>query len=246
MNGVLSVANIDTANPSQLYETWAILILPQLDQAPLYNTFDLTQSITSNTPNSTTPSKNNQTARGTNLAVMLCPSDTFNRTPFNGSSSASGLTSNCGDGSATRQLRRRRRDSGLMTNNNLDQFFDGADLTRTTGGWNGAGSGYVRGVMGANASMSSDRITDGTSNTILLGEIRAGITSFDCRGIWAMSGGPSAPLGPRLFRRRRRPELQDLVARRQHAKLQRRLGCLGRRAERRRCRHDLLQRQRQQ
>jgi len=36
------------------------------------------------------------------------------------------------------------------------------------------------------------QIRDGTSNTVLLGEIRAGVTNFDSRGVWAMSGGSSA------------------------------------------------------
>ena len=51
----------------------------------------------------------------------------------------------------------------------------------------------MRGVMGANTSVSSGGMADGTSNTILVGEIRAGVLPIDCRGTWAMSGGcPSA------------------------------------------------------
>jgi prepilin-type processing-associated H-X9-DG protein len=47
--------------------------------------------------------------------------------------------------------------------------------------------------MGANASFRISDIKDGTSSTILLGEIRAGLTAFDTRGVWAMSGAcPSA------------------------------------------------------
>jgi prepilin-type processing-associated H-X9-DG protein len=46
--------------------------------------------------------------------------------------------------------------------------------------------------MGANISSKITDIHDGTSKTILLGEIRAGVTSFDCRGVWALSGAPSA------------------------------------------------------
>ena len=168
-----------------------ILILPQLDQAPLYNAFDLTQPITSNTPNGSVATKNNQTARGTNLAVMLCPSDTYNRQQFNGSTSPSGQTSNFADGWARGDYGANAA-LGLMTNGGANGFYDAADLTRSTGGWNGAGGRYIRGIMGANASVSIDGITDGASNTILLGEIRAGITSYDCRGIWAMSGGPGA------------------------------------------------------
>jgi prepilin-type processing-associated H-X9-DG protein len=39
-------------------------------------------------------------------------------------------------------------------------------------------------------------IKDGTTNTIMLAEIRAGLTAYDTRGIWAMSGGcPSALWG---------------------------------------------------
>ena len=51
---------------------------------------------------------------------------------------------------------------------------------------------YIRGVMGANVSLRTDDIHDGASNTILVGEIRAGVTPFDCRGVWAMSGSSSA------------------------------------------------------
>ncbi len=196
--GTFSTANINGANSAQLFENWVILILPQLDQAPLFNTFDLTQPITSNTPNSAATTKNNQTARGTNLAVMLCPSDTYNRSLFNGSTSPSGQTSNFADGWARGDYGANAA-LGLMTSGGANGFYDSADLTRSSGGWNGAGSRYIRGVMGANASLSIDGISDGASNTILVGEIRAGITSYDCRGIWAMSGGPSALWGHGYF-----------------------------------------------
>ena len=43
--------------------------------------------------------------------------------------------------------------------------------------------------MGVNASVRIRGITDGTSKTIMLAEIRAGLTQADVRGTWAMSGG---------------------------------------------------------
>ena len=43
-----------------------------------------------------------------------------------------------------------------------------------------------RGVMGPNASVTLKRVTDGTSKSIMLGEIRAGMTENDARGTWAM------------------------------------------------------------
>jgi prepilin-type processing-associated H-X9-DG protein len=47
-----------------------------------------------------------------------------------------------------------------------------------------------RGVMGANDSVSLDEITnaDGSARTLLLCEIRCGVTEFDIRGTWALGG----------------------------------------------------------
>ena len=43
--------------------------------------------------------------------------------------------------------------------------------------------------MGANASLRIAQVSDGTSSTVLLAEIRTGVTEFDVRGTWALSGG---------------------------------------------------------
>ena len=51
----------------------------------------------------------------------------------------------------------------------------------------------VSGRYGCQRCMRIDEIHDGASNTILVGEIRAGLIPQDTRGVWAMSGGcPSA------------------------------------------------------
>ena len=57
------------------------------------------------------------------------------------------------------------------------------------GGWSNR---WYRGVMGANIALRIDDIHDGASNTILIGEIRAGIIPQDTRGVWAMSGAARA------------------------------------------------------
>jgi prepilin-type N-terminal cleavage/methylation domain-containing protein/prepilin-type processing-associated H-X9-DG protein len=184
VNGKLSVSNIEMPSANYLYENWVILILPQLENQNLKNSFDLTQPIQSNTagPNGT----NNATARATSLAVMLCPSDPYNQKPFDGTGSAASILGTNwarGNYGANAAL-------GKMSVTNHGKPYDAASLTQ---GWNDR---TIQGVMGANVSLRVDDIRDGASNTILLGELRAGIVPFDCRGVWAMSGGcPSALWG---------------------------------------------------
>jgi prepilin-type N-terminal cleavage/methylation domain-containing protein/prepilin-type processing-associated H-X9-DG protein len=156
-------------NDSGLAEDWVILILPQLEQQNLFQSFDLTQPI---------PAAANAAARGTQLSIMLCPSDTYNQKPFMGS--AGRKTSNMGDNWAR---------GNYAANASLGYMFSGGTL--------GTGAGWydhtLVGVMGANVSLRVDDVKDGASNTILLGEIRAGLIPQDTRGVWAMSGGcPSA------------------------------------------------------
>lgn len=43
-------------------------------------------------------------------------------------------------------------------------------------------------------ALTAQKITDGLAHTILLGELRAGVTQYDPRGIWAMSGGAQSGL----------------------------------------------------
>src|SRR3954468_6392415 len=40
--------------------------------------------------------------------------------------------------------------------------------------------------MGPNVAVTLRKIADGTSKTIMIGEIRAGLSENDARGVWAM------------------------------------------------------------
>lgn len=164
--------NIQRVNNSQLSENWVILILPFLEQQALRDAFDLTRYITDSV---------NERPRSTTLSVMLCPSDAYNRTAYNGTQYNQGANWARGNYGANAAL-------GKMTVTGHTGIESAA--TDASAGWR---SPYVRGVMGANTSLRIEDIRDGTSQTILVGELRAGVVPIDPRGVWAMSGGcPSA------------------------------------------------------
>jgi prepilin-type N-terminal cleavage/methylation domain-containing protein/prepilin-type processing-associated H-X9-DG protein len=181
--GKLDLTHINDSNNGNLYENWAIDILPQIEGRTLLATLELKKSIAG------TVSPANVKARAVPLSVMLCPTDPFNVNLFMGS--ASSQTSAMGDywargnyaanasmGYQYPQSRNTRGGLGVG-----GTTFDG-------GGW---GDRYLRGVMGANIALSIRQIRDGTSKTVLVGEIRSGIAPADSRGVWAMSGAcPSA------------------------------------------------------
>ncbi len=164
--------DIHQTNQSQLSMNWVIMILPYLEQQPLYDAFDFSRYI---------PDPANERARSTVLSVMLCPSDPYNRRPYNGTQYDQGPNWARGNYAANAAL-------GKMTINRHSGIESAA--TDKSEGWKHT---KVRGVMGANTSVTIEEIRDGASNTILVGEIRAGVVPIDPRGVWAMSGAcPSA------------------------------------------------------
>ncbi len=148
-------------------QNWVIDILPYIEQQNLRDSFDLTVPISDPI---------NREPRGKEISSMLCPEDNNNRTLYAGLSSREGDNWARGNYAANASLGFMHR-TFRSAAGRLDQYFRDNPETR--------------GVMGMNEALTLAQITDGTSNTILVGEIRAGISELDRRGVWAM-GGPGA------------------------------------------------------
>jgi hypothetical protein len=136
----------------------------------------------------------NAPARARILPEMLCPSDSFNRKPFNGSKGPQ--TGSLGDNWARGNY---AANGGLCYCSNDHARYPppvgkgGYD----EGGFAGAPGWldpHLRGIMGVNTGLKANQVTDGLAHTILLGEIRAGITEYDLRGVWAMAGASPSSL----------------------------------------------------
>ena len=141
---------------------WVIMILPYLEESALYNSFDLAVPIAF---------PQNAAARGTELPGMLCPSDKGNIEPYGWNGDQQGWA---------------RGNYGA--NASQWHFPYGQVAPDYLSEWR---KDWVRGVMGANTAVSIREITDGTSHTIMIAELRIGLASVDRRGVWAM-GAPGA------------------------------------------------------
>ena len=163
----ITLALADTGNPSSAtnyYLNWIISILPQYDALPLYKSFVLTNSATDLTPVPISDARN-ITPRGTRINSLCCPSDVGSQQPFSGD-----------NGNWAR---------GNYAANASLVILDQNNVGMSSSNWN---VGWKRGLMGCNASAEP---IDGASHTLLLSEVRIGLTDADPRGTWAM-GAPGA------------------------------------------------------
>jgi len=146
---------------------WVIEILPFIEQQALYKEFDLSKPINNSA---------NLVPRGRTIPLMLCASDSYNQAgPFGGSSANEGGNWARGNYGANGAL-------GFMHHTYRPAAGRDAELWLDQ---------RTRGVMGVNTALEIGQILDGTSSTILVGELRAGLSASDRRGVWAL-GSPSA------------------------------------------------------
>ncbi len=178
-------------DPGDTYQwgpNWVIRVLPFMEYNGLYREFDLTKPISD-------PA--NAAARATTLPTMLCPSDSeYNSKPYNpvrfkreGQNWARG---NYGANGAINYLC--DYPAGGDHGNRFTFLGPNSPGWSATGGTAHDALPISRGVMGCNEACSVTQIADGTSHTIMLGELRAGTTPVDRRGTWAMGAAGASSL----------------------------------------------------
>ncbi len=154
--------------------TWAISMLPYIDQAPLYKRW-----------NSSLPSNNQPQVTGQILPVMSCPSDPNTGTKAIGSGGASV------QGTYARGNYAANYGGGYANENTSGNGVD-STLTWTSSPSKNLGVFHSRGAKNNRYGARLRDITDGPSNTIGLAEIITAPVSSgggDCRGCWARAWG---------------------------------------------------------
>ncbi len=161
------------ATTDRFGKNWAITILPFMEQQALFDLYDETAYMRDPL---------NAQVREARLPAMLCPSDAYNFTPLE-MTSGGGRAGTTIIAWARGNYAANAGNGHVGSNINWINNLNGEDCDRSLGFCNDR----ARGVMGPNFGVPLQRVTDGTSNTILLGEVRAGITPSDRRGTWALS-----------------------------------------------------------
>jgi len=157
---------------------WAVLILPYIEQGPLY------AQIASNIPTYMTNNDSTwRNVRGARIKMYLCPSDSGGDTPSSragGGWARGNYGANVGPGMFWNggSVGVAQNNGGWRDNN--PNFNPVEYYPSWATGWSGGGAVAVN---GAHALVN---ITDGTSSTILIDEMRIGVNDQDIRGSWAL------------------------------------------------------------
>lgn len=164
-----NTVDLDIGKFRQAWKNWAIEVLPFIEESALADSFVWED-------NAGTPvylrDDLNRTGRSTRVSVLQCPSDAALDQFF----SHLGAGDNYARGSY-----------GL----NAFQFWPPHHSFKQTTidalGWSNRLARGMGGVSGAKKqSMSIAKITDGTSKTIMVAEMRTGLAEVDSRGVWAL------------------------------------------------------------
>jgi len=166
----------DTLDPNRMEElaflgpTWVVAILPFAEEVQVHDSVD---------PRKPMADPANRRARSARLPFIRCPTDTFTDVPFDGTLVTSSVS--LGEDWAR---------GTYGANGSLG--FANYTLSESAGDRRDPLWHRWPGVMGGNTSLRHSRVTDGTSKTVMLAELRAGISAADPRGVWALGKGSSS------------------------------------------------------
>ena len=178
---------------------WAVMILPYLEQQTLYNASNVVAYPGWNGPYSTPNVDSasnatlynmdwaNSTLRSTRINAFVCPTD-----PNNGSGSFFFTDSDFANYPQWTPMDQRTGTPLLnWARGNYGSIQGASDSDHQVNGDDGLSSspfpgGSKTGIMGANYGLKIASVTDGLSNTALIGELRVGLLTVDIRGTWAM------------------------------------------------------------
>lgn len=178
-NGILPLGAFDRValgispgtEPDRLHANWVILLLPHLEQTPLYEAFDLHRPVDDDV---------NREARRTVLSVMKCPTDTFADTVYERALQ---------DGTRGHTYARGNYALNIGPNPACFVFQPHCPIGFHTGTddlVNTNATLWGSGVGGFNVSARFRDFPGGLSNMVAVDEIRAGIDPIDPRGTWAL------------------------------------------------------------
>jgi prepilin-type N-terminal cleavage/methylation domain-containing protein/prepilin-type processing-associated H-X9-DG protein len=160
---------------------WAVLLLPYIEETPLFNLADPFSYPGVPIVQGKRPTNTNQNWRSivaTEVKIYQCPSDAFNRQHYTDPTVPPGNWA--------------RGNYGVTAGwEDYDHVANGFTMITTQ-------KGPIRGLnaspmMSANYGARLAEVTDGLSTTIMVAELRAGISPLDPRGVWAL-GSPSSSI----------------------------------------------------
>lgn len=173
----LDVGNMDAVplTGHVTYENWLQLILPQLGEGTLANSFDHSAPATA---------PQNEKPRTTSLAVLRCPDDAFNDTDnrYRYSDAARNISADFVRGNYA--INGGSQAAGRYPGRSSAPIADGYhyEFDREAGTFQWWGNG----VAGINRAFGPGEFRNGTSTLVAVDEIRAGIHGVDSRGAWAL------------------------------------------------------------
>jgi prepilin-type N-terminal cleavage/methylation domain-containing protein/prepilin-type processing-associated H-X9-DG protein len=182
---------------------WAIYLLPYIEQGNLYNQINVQAypgvPMPSTIYNWAAYDRSWRVIRGQPVRIYLCPSDPYNQQPYNDPSGVDAppevgwARGNYAGTAGFTDSDHTTDGANCLSNNPFDgSSSDGVVPNNPANPPLSKGPIFFFSTTGKNGTRIAD-IIDGTSNTIMFNEIRAGISPLDSRGVWAM-GHPGSSL----------------------------------------------------